>query len=321
LGLRLRNMRVSIAATMIVQNEHEVIRRCLESLKNFDKVFILDTGSTDRTAEICREFPNVVYIADKYKWNDDDAEARNEALKLNHFGKFDWTYTIDADEWLDDNADIDIIEWTNGAPASVLAADITIRLVSDGSQHTQPRLFRNQPNIGYIGAGHPYLGFLDSKQAVPPALTLDIMHMHEPSPNHVKDPDRYMRQLNKAIGQDGRIPRHLFYLAREFAFRQQWQEAANLYREYLNDPRAQWMPEQNEARLNLAKVCFQLGLGDEARAMCLGAILRNPDYKAALMFMGEVSWPEHRGIWERFAGVAEETNTLGKIGTQQDANK
>jgi glycosyltransferase involved in cell wall biosynthesis len=314
-------MSVSIAATMIVQNEHEVIRRCLESLRSFDKVFILDTGSTDRTGEICREFPNVVYIADKYKWNDDDAEARNEALKLNHFGKFDWTYTIDADEWLEGKAADIIIEFANGAPASVLAADVTIRLVSDGSMHYQPRLFRNQLNIGYIGAGHPYLGFLDTRGAVPPSLTLDVMHMHEPSPNHRTDPERYMRQLNRAIAQDGRIPRHLFYLAREFAFRGRWQDAANLYREYLNDPRAVWMPEQNEARLNLAKCCWQMSLGEEARAMCLGAILRNPDYKAALLFMGEITWPEHRKIWERFAGVAEETNTLGKIGTQQDTNK
>ena len=306
---------MSIAATMIVQNEHEVIRKCLESLRQFDKVFILDTGSTDRTGEICREFPNVVYIANQYRWNDDDAEARNEALKLNHFAKFAWTYTIDADEWLDDNAAVDIIEYCNGAPASVQAADVTIRLVTDGSLHTQPRLFRNDPRIGYIGAGHPFLGFLDSKQAVAPALTLEVMHMHQPSPNHTKDPDRYMRQLNRAIAQDGRIPRHLFYLAREFAFREQYQEAANLYREYLNDPRAQWMPEQNEARLNLAKCCFQMGLGDEARAMALGAVLRNPDYKAALLFMGEVSWPEHKVIWERFASVAQETNTLGKIGT------
>jgi glycosyltransferase involved in cell wall biosynthesis len=312
---------MSIAATMIVQNEHEVIRRCLESLRSFDKVFILDTGSTDRTAEIAREFPNVVYIANQYRWNDDDAEARNEALKLNHFGKFDWTYTIDADEWLEGKAADIIIEFANGAPASVLAADISIILTADGSSHTQPRLFRNDPRIGYIGAGHPFLGFLDTKGAVPPAVTLNVNHMHEPSPNHKADPDRYMRQLNKAIAQDGRTPRHLFYLAREFAFRQMWQEAANLYREYLNDPRAAWMPEQNEARLNLAKVCFQMGLGDEARAMCLGAVLRNPDYKAALMFMGEVSWPEHKGIWERFASVAQETNTLGKIGTKEGFGK
>ena len=41
-----------ITAVVIAQNEEQMIANCLETLKWCDEVLVVDSGSTDRTAEL-----------------------------------------------------------------------------------------------------------------------------------------------------------------------------------------------------------------------------------------------------------------------------
>lgn len=52
----------NITVTIIALNEEENIRECLESVKWADEIIVSDSGSGDRTAEICREFGAKVYF-------------------------------------------------------------------------------------------------------------------------------------------------------------------------------------------------------------------------------------------------------------------
>lgn len=82
-----------ISLSMIVKNEEKMLRGCLESAeKVVDEIVIVDTGSTDRTVEIAKEFGAKVYHFD---WIDDFAAARNESLK---HSKGKWILYLDADE-------------------------------------------------------------------------------------------------------------------------------------------------------------------------------------------------------------------------------
>uniref|UniRef100_UPI003F6A50B3 glycosyltransferase n=1 Tax=Helicobacter typhlonius TaxID=76936 RepID=UPI003F6A50B3 len=45
-----------ISVTILVKNAQDTIKECLESLKNFDEIILLDNGSTDKTLEIARNF-------------------------------------------------------------------------------------------------------------------------------------------------------------------------------------------------------------------------------------------------------------------------
>ena len=68
----------SVSLTMIVKNEEENLPRCLASVEGvFDEIIVVDTGSTDRTKEIAREFGAKVF---DFEWIDSFAAARNEAL-------------------------------------------------------------------------------------------------------------------------------------------------------------------------------------------------------------------------------------------------
>ena len=66
---------VGISLCMIVKNEEDVLARCLESVRGIaDEIIVVDTGSTDKTVEIARQFTNQVYY---FEWRDDFSAARN----------------------------------------------------------------------------------------------------------------------------------------------------------------------------------------------------------------------------------------------------
>ena len=67
-------MAVKLSLCMIVKNEEAVLKRCLSSVPFVDEIVVADTGSTDGTKEIAKEFTDAVY---DYAWTDDFAAARN----------------------------------------------------------------------------------------------------------------------------------------------------------------------------------------------------------------------------------------------------
>ncbi len=83
----------SISLCMIVKNEEAVLGRCLASTAGFaDEIVIIDTGSTDRTKEIAREYTEKVY---DFSWRDDFASARNFAFSK---GSKEYLFWLDADD-------------------------------------------------------------------------------------------------------------------------------------------------------------------------------------------------------------------------------
>ena len=88
--------RPKVSLTMIVRNEEQNLPACLASAEGlFDEIVIVDTGSTDRTAEIARSFGARVF---DFIWVDDFAAARNAALAR---AKGDYAFWLDADDVLD----------------------------------------------------------------------------------------------------------------------------------------------------------------------------------------------------------------------------
>lgn len=93
---------IILSIGMIVKNEEKVLRRCLESLKPLMEVvkselIIADTGSTDSTVEIAKEYTDNVF---HFEWINDFAAARNATLKR---AKGQWYFFVDADEYLDED--------------------------------------------------------------------------------------------------------------------------------------------------------------------------------------------------------------------------
>src|SRR5690625_6208118 len=86
---------VTISLCMIVKNEEEVLRRCLDTVKDvMDEINIVDTGSTDKTIEIAKKYTDRVFT---FEWTGKFKDARNESFK---YATQDYILYLDADDVL-----------------------------------------------------------------------------------------------------------------------------------------------------------------------------------------------------------------------------
>lgn len=82
----------TLSVCMIVKNEEHNIERCLSSIKNADEIIIVDTGSTDKTVELCSKYTDKMYYRE---WDNDFSAARNFSFS---FATSDYILWLDADE-------------------------------------------------------------------------------------------------------------------------------------------------------------------------------------------------------------------------------
>ena len=80
-----------LSVTIITKNEEKNIARCLESVKWADEIVVLDTNSTDRTVEICRQFTDKIFCVD---WNGYGKQKNLCADRTSN----NWVLNIDSDE-------------------------------------------------------------------------------------------------------------------------------------------------------------------------------------------------------------------------------
>ncbi|HXC92645.1 MAG TPA: glycosyltransferase family 2 protein [Geobacteraceae bacterium] len=83
---------MKISATVIVKNEEKNIFDCLNSLDFADEIIVVDSGSSDRTGEICSSHPKVRFY--ERAW-EGFGRQKNIAAGL---AANDWILNVDADE-------------------------------------------------------------------------------------------------------------------------------------------------------------------------------------------------------------------------------
>ena len=144
----------SISLCMIVKNEEEFLRRCLESVKKIvNEIIIVDTGSTDKTVEIAEAFNAKIY---NFVWNGDFADARNFSIKN---ASSDYILVLDADEYLDENSEL--IQENLVTEKDYYIVNIKNYLDSQIFNHQAIRVFRNNRGFIYKGKIHEHLNIED----------------------------------------------------------------------------------------------------------------------------------------------------------------
>ena len=94
-----------ISATIVTLNEERNIRRCLTSLQEIaDEIIVLDSGSQDRTEEICNSFPKVRFI--HQEWLGFSGQKQRAVDLAAH----DIILSLDADESLSEELRHEILE-------------------------------------------------------------------------------------------------------------------------------------------------------------------------------------------------------------------
>lgn len=83
-----------VSVVVPVKNEEANIAACLERLSDFAQVYVLDSGSTDRTCDIARAYGAIVL---RFEWAGGYPKKRNWFL-LTAAPATEWVLFIDADE-------------------------------------------------------------------------------------------------------------------------------------------------------------------------------------------------------------------------------
>lgn len=97
--------KIFCSVEILTRNSEKTLERCLESVKDFNDIIILDGNSTDRTLEIARQYDCRIFK--QYETGGplvritDFSEVRNRGLRL---AKYGWFMFIDSDEYLSPEA-------------------------------------------------------------------------------------------------------------------------------------------------------------------------------------------------------------------------
>lgn len=84
-----------ISVTILTKNSQTYLERCLEALREFDEIIVLDNGSMDTTMEIAARYQNVRIIEHSFIGF---GPLKNLAID---YAKHNWILSIDSDEIAD----------------------------------------------------------------------------------------------------------------------------------------------------------------------------------------------------------------------------
>ena len=93
---------MSLSVIVIAKNEEASIARTLRSVAFADEIVVVDSASTDRTADIAREHGAKVTVTTDWPGF---GPQKNRALDL---ATGAWVLSLDADEWLTDESAVEI---------------------------------------------------------------------------------------------------------------------------------------------------------------------------------------------------------------------
>lgn len=238
---------ISLSVCMIVKNEEEVLKRCLNCVKQIaDEIVIVDTGSTDNTVNIAREFTNKVY---NFKWCYDFSKARNYSFSK---ATKDYIMWLDADDVIleEDICKINRLK----EKLDVNLVDMIMMKYNMGEDNNKQmalsyyreRIFKRVYGYKWVSPIHEVI--------VPEGKYIfeDIAITHK----KIKPADakRNITIFEKMIKNGSKLDaRQKFYYARELFYIKDYEKSLNEYKEFLADKEA-WRENKISACMDIAKI-------------------------------------------------------------------
>ncbi len=272
-----------LSACLIVKNEILTLRKCLESLQDIaDEIILVDTGSTDGTIEIAKEFHCKIYT---YAWDNDFAAARNESLR---YAKGDFILVIDADEYVDRHEKLPLREFLMKTDAEGIFI-ISKSYLGSLTHFTSAipirvmRLFRR----GHLYSGAIHEQIADSVwQSGKPVVAFDLT-LH-----HLGYTDEFLAQRSKSIRNTTLLESALSddrsnifqcsNLIVEYMMQRDWEKAYHLavttWQDIKQTAQHTWPNFTPRIVLNLMSIEWELGQREQALLTAREAIHNFPWY-------------------------------------------
>lgn len=266
----------------ISKNESKFVDRWVDSMKEADKIFVLDTGSTDDTVEKLKKRGVIVNKQEFKPWRFD--VARNASLDMVDEDT-DICVCTDLDEvlekgWrqkLEDN-------WNENATRA--RYNYNWRLDENGNPIVNFYIDKIHKRFGYKWI-HPVHEVLKYEQNIENIITIDSIVLNH-YPDAAKSRSSYLSLLELSVQEDPEDDRNMHYLGREYMYYQKWNECIDTLIKHLNLKSATWKDERCASMRFIARSYQALNRYEEARMWLDKAIkeapyLRDPYIERALL--------------------------------------
>ena len=289
-------MSVTLSLAMIVKNEESNLPRSLEPVKDcFDEIIVVDTGSTDRTAELAGSYGARVLHLD---WPDDFAAARNFSINA---ASGDWIMWLDADNQAAPR-DVDLLRsLIDSEKNSILWC--TEKVVPQGERLIQKRVFPKNPDVYFSGRVHEQLIHPESFRSV--MTPVEIIHWgYEDRAQAREKGARNLALLSRMAESRPNDPYVRYQMGRTLFNLRRFDQAL-----FWLETNGQGPPMFPHAEILKARVLERLGRMDEAREALISLTSRNPDYGPGFHALGSLLYAE-----QKFDSAAEALNRFFSLG-------
>ncbi len=274
----------------ISKNEEKFVKRWVESMKEADDIYVLDTGSTDNTVNMLKELNVNVkqMIIDPWRFD----KARNESLKLVP-NDADICICTDLDEVFEKGwrKKLETIWKPN---TTRLAYNYNWKLDKKGNPEVNFYIEKIHKRECYIWK-HPvhevlyYVGCDKENKITTDEITLNHY------PDEKKSRSSYLPLLELSVKGDPENDRNMHYLGREYMYYQKWNEAIDTLIKHLSLKSATWKDERCASQRFIARCYQKLNRIEEARMWLDKAIkeapyLRDPYIERAILEYNEQNY-------------------------------
>ncbi|WP_407307292.1 glycosyltransferase [Desulfosporosinus sp. SB140] len=278
---------MNISVCMIVRNEEAVLKRSLQSILDLvPEIIIVDTGSTDNTKGVAREFTDKVY---DFIWHNDFSAARNFSLEK---ATKDWVLVLDADEVVT-FFNSDQLQNAIDQSEDIVGRIKIINMIADSTGEKRyvervGRLF-NRKNFHYEGIIHEQIVSLSGSSFDRVPLEIVVEHIGYTA-GVLKRTDKITRNiklLELALSQTPDNPYLIYQLGKSYYMLKDFQRAVGYFKKTLVLP-LNFSLEYVENLIESYGYAL-INSGYYSEALCLSKYVKyysnSPDY---LFLMGHI---------------------------------
>lgn len=293
----------------ICKNERAFAARWMQSMREADGVYVLDTGSTDGTPEALTELGAQVTCEEITPWRFDKARNRSLALVPENA---DICVCTDLDEYFTPGWREQVESaWAEGAQQ--LRYPYVWSFNADGREGVFFYADKMHARQGFAWI-HPVHEVLRSTDGSEPQRALCQGMRLEHHPDTQKSRAQYLPLLELAVQETPQDDRSMHYLGREYLFHGRWTDCIATLKRHLSLPSATWRDERCASMRYIARAYAARGNAGEQESYLLRAAgeasyLREPWLELARMYYGRQNWQGTAYACERALQITDRPRT------------